>query len=108
MTTPETWLILLIVLGLWLTLTRYPLAYHPALPATRLPPDCRPFCRHASANDCSGTAPASPPRPWRERKSRRGAPKRVLTDGYARANPARLYVGIRRSLWLRAMVWLLK
>src|SRR3954447_9569012 len=64
---------------------------HPAQPGStpiarrwhlRTPDDC-PACRvrHAGA---SLAAPPSPPvRPWRERKSRRGAPKRIATAGYA-------------------------
>ena len=103
MTTTDAWLILLLVLALWLTLTRCLLACHPAPPATQLPGSRRPFrpqtlaacplCRQASVNAATETAPASPP-PWRQRKSRRGAPKRVATDGYACTNPACLYGGI--------------
>jgi len=33
-------------------------------------------------------------RPWREVKSRRGAPKRVNTEGFACPNPKCPYVGI--------------
>ncbi len=33
-------------------------------------------------------------RPWRDLKSRRGAPKRIATDGFACPNPACLYRGI--------------
>ena len=97
MTTTDAWLILLLVLALWLTLTRYALAGHPAPPATQLPGRRRPFrpqtpaacprCRQASVNDATETAPASPP-PWRERTRRRGAPTRVPTDGSACTNPA--------------------
>ena len=104
MTAAEAWLILLLVLALWLTLTRGQLTYHPAPPAARLPRSRRPFrpqtpaacplCRHPSTEDATGTAPVSPPPPWRERKSRRGAPKRVPTDGYACTNPTCLYVDI--------------
>ncbi len=36
----------------------------------------------------------TPLRPWREVKSRRGAPKRVNTEGYACPNPKCLYFGI--------------
>jgi hypothetical protein len=104
MPTPVDWLILLLVLALWLTLTLGARACHPAPPSTRLPrgrrpcrpqtPAACPRCRHASANDASGTVPASPPPPWREVKSRRGAPKRVPTDGSACATPTCLYAGI--------------
>ena len=45
----------------------------------RTPEDC-PACRRLPAE----AAPAPPsPRPWRELKSRRGAPKRIATDGFA-------------------------
>ena len=69
MTTPDAWLILLLVLALWLTLAHGPLAYHPALTTLRLPRGRRPFrpqtpaacplCRHADSSDASGTVPAS-------------------------------------------------
>src|SRR3712207_4683513 len=46
----------------------------------RPPYDC-PACRQSAATT---TAPVSPTvQPWCARKSRRGAPKRVLTDGFA-------------------------
>jgi hypothetical protein len=35
--------------------------------------------------------PRQPPRPWRELKSRRGAPKRIATDGFACPNPSCTY-----------------
>ena len=50
----------------------------------RTPDDC-PACRHASTAP-SGGGPA-PVHPWREVKSRRGAPKRIDTAGYACPNP---------------------
>ena len=56
----------------------------------RTPDDC-PACRLASP----GVEPASAPvRPWREVKSRRGAPKRISTDGFACPNQQCLYFGI--------------
>jgi hypothetical protein len=56
----------------------------------RTPLDC-PLCRLASP----GVEPASAPiRPWREVKSRRGAPKRVNTEGFACPNPQCAYFGI--------------
>ncbi len=59
----------------------------------RCPDDC-PACRLAStASSGGGTAPA-PVRPWREVKSRRGAPKRVNTDGFACPNEQCPYYGI--------------
>jgi IS1 family transposase/transposase-like protein len=56
----------------------------------RTPLDC-PVCRLASP----GVGPTSaPPRPWSEVKSRRGAPKRVNTDGFACPNQQCPYYGI--------------
>jgi IS1 family transposase/transposase-like protein len=65
----------------------------PRLLKPRCPDDC-PACRLAStASSDGGTAPA-PVRPWREVKSRRGAPKRVNTDGFACPNEQCPYYGI--------------
>ncbi len=59
----------------------------------RCPDDC-PACRLASTPS-SGRGPApAPVRPWREVKSRRGAPKRVNTEGFACPNPQCPYSGI--------------
>jgi hypothetical protein len=59
----------------------------------RSPDDC-PACRLASTAS-SGVEPASAPvRPWREVKSRRGAPKRVNTEGFACPNRTCPYSGI--------------
>src|SRR5215467_3007108 len=59
----------------------------------RSPDDC-PACRLASTPaSASGPAPALV-RPWREVKSRRGAPKRVNTEGYACPNQQCAYFGI--------------
>ena len=93
-------LIVVLVLGtLWL-LARW-LAHRQAQPEPptsnptlqrllkpRTPADC-PACRRHQAQ----RTPA-PPRPWRERKSRRGAPKRIVTNGFACPNPACSYAGI--------------
>ena len=55
--------------------------------------DC-PACRLASTAS-SGEEPAlGPVHPWREVKSRRGAPKRVNTEGFACPNPHCAYCGI--------------
>jgi hypothetical protein len=55
----------------------------------RTPLDC-PICRRSS-----GVRPASAPvRPWSEVKSRRGAPKRVNTDGFACPKQQCSYFGI--------------
>ena len=48
----------------------------------RTPDDC-PACRHQTARPSSEPAPPSALRPWRECKSRRGAPRRIATDGFA-------------------------
>ena len=59
----------------------------------RSPDDC-PACRLAST-PASGEGPApAPVRPWCEVKSRRGAPKRVNTEGYACPNQQCPYFGI--------------
>ena len=59
----------------------------------RSPRDC-PACRLSSTLS-SGVEMAPPPvRPWREVKSRRGAPKRVNTEGFACPNRKCLYSGI--------------
>ena len=59
----------------------------------RSPLDC-PACRLASPGS-SGVKPASAPvRPWHEVKSRRGAPKRVNTAGFACPNRTCPYSGI--------------
>ena len=59
----------------------------------RTPRDC-PACRLA-CTPSSAVEPAPPPvRPWREVKSRRGAPKRVNTEGFACPNRKCLCSGI--------------
>jgi hypothetical protein len=59
----------------------------------RCPDDC-PACRLASTAS-SGVEPASSPvQPWCEVKSRRGAPKRRDTEGFACPNPQCRYCGI--------------
>jgi hypothetical protein len=58
----------------------------------RCPDDC-PACRFASTPS-SGAGPAPVPvRPWNEVKSRRGAPKRVNTAGFACQNRQCPYFG---------------
>jgi transposase-like protein len=55
------------------------------------PPDDCPTCRRPRGQP----ALARPsPRPWRELKSQRGAPKRIATDGFACPNRACLYSGV--------------
>ena len=59
----------------------------------RTPDDC-PACRLASIPSSGGEPAPLPVRPWREVKSRRGAPKRVNTDGFACPNRSCPYFGI--------------
>ena len=56
----------------------------------RTPLDCF-LCRHSSSDVRPAPAPV---RPWSEVKSRRGAPKRVNTAGFACPNQQCLYFGI--------------
>ncbi len=58
----------------------------------RTPDDC-PVCRLRTTPSLSGGPAPAPVRPWREVKSRRGAPKRVNTQGYACPNQKCLYFG---------------
>jgi transposase-like protein len=59
----------------------------------RCPDDC-PACRLASTASPGGRPAPAPVRPWCEVKSRRGAPKRVNTAGFACPNPQCPYYGI--------------
>ena len=59
----------------------------------RSPDDC-PTCRLGSTPSSGGRPAPAPVRPWREVKSRRGALKRVNTEGYACPNPQCPYFGI--------------
>ena len=68
---------------------------HAALPRLlkpRTPLDC-PTCRLSSAPSAGGRSMPAPVRPWREVKSRRGAPKRIDTEGFACPNPQCQYCG---------------
>ena len=56
------------------------------------PDDC-PACRLASTASSVGGPASTPVRPWREVKSRRGAPKRVDTAGFACPNQQCKYFG---------------
>jgi transposase-like protein len=62
----------------------------------RTPDDC-PACRLASPPSSSGRSAPTPVRPWREVKSRRGAPKHVNTAGFACLNPQCTYCGITEA-----------
>ena len=59
----------------------------------RTPLDC-PSCRLASTPALGGEPASEPVRPWREVKNRRGAPKRIDTEGFACPNPQCLYFAI--------------
>jgi IS1 family transposase len=68
----------------------------PRLLKPRTPLDC-PACRLASTPSL-GTGPApTAARPWCEVKSRRGAPRRVNTEGFACPNQQCLYFGITEA-----------
>ena len=70
---------------------RRPLVHRLLKPHTPL--DC-PICR---LNSSSGGPTSAPVRPWPEVKSRRGAPKRMPTEGFACPNQQCLYFGITDS-----------
>lgn len=59
----------------------------------RTPEDC-PACSRAEAKSSGSTGQRREVRPWSEVKSRRGAPKRVKTEGYACPNRECEYYGI--------------
>ena len=99
------WLVLLTLLGAaavawrWVRHARWHGRLPPGLGARlprrwrpRTPDDC-PACRAQHHGSPPTTLPASPP-PWRDRKSRRGAPKRIATAGYACPAWACPYYGI--------------
>ncbi len=58
----------------------------------RCPDDC-PACRLATTPSSGGGLAPGPVRPWREMKSRRGAPKRIDTEGFACPNRQCSYFG---------------
>ena len=59
----------------------------------RTPLDCPACCHTSTPSSVAGPAPLLV-RPWREVKSRRGAPKRVNTEGFACPNQQCPYFGI--------------
>jgi hypothetical protein len=63
------------------------------LPKPRSPLDCPACCLASTLSSVAEPVPL-PGRPWREMKSRRGAPKRVNTEGFACPNRQCLYSGI--------------
>ena len=64
----------------------------PRLLKPRTPDDC-PACRLATTPSLGGGPAPGPVRPWREVKSRRGAPKRIDTEGFACPNRQCSYFG---------------
>ena len=97
------WLIIALLCGLWV-LARWARRHHASqldrssarairqrLLKPRTPDDC-PACRRPSVR--LGSAPPPAVRPWSELKSRRGAPKRIATDGFACPNRVCAYYGI--------------
>lgn len=68
----------------------------------RTPLDC-PACRFSCAHASSGGPTPAPVRPWGEVKSRRGAPKRILTEGFACPNQQCAYFGITDA-YIHALV----
>jgi IS1 family transposase len=59
----------------------------------RTPDDCS-ACRRESIRSLAALPPPPAVRPWREHKSRRGAPRRIPTDGFACPNRACAYYRI--------------
>jgi hypothetical protein len=51
-------------------------------------PSDRPSCRRQAAATLATASPNLSVPPWRDRKSRRGAPKRIATHGFACPHPA--------------------
>ena len=74
--------------------TAHPLVHRLLKPRTPL--DCS-ACRLASTASSAGERAPASVRPWREMKSRRGAPKRVNTEGFACPNPQCAYCGITEA-----------
>jgi hypothetical protein len=64
----------------------------PRLLKPRCPDDC-PTCRLASTASSGGKPTPAPVQPWSEVKSRRGAPKRIPTEGFACPNRKCRYFG---------------
>jgi hypothetical protein len=107
MSTPDVLLLfacLLLLLGVWLyQYTRNlsnpvraqesPCSHVPRCLTPRSPLDC-PVCCLAALPSVEKEQTPTPVRPWREVKSRRGAPKRANTEGVACPNRACSYYGI--------------
>ncbi len=99
MVTDLGWLSIVLALG-WIAWVSHRCWYHhPDADAATVSPTVQHLLKPRTPEDCPAcrcqqvrpsSRPASPPsvRPWRELKSRRGAPKRIATDGFACSNPA--------------------
>ena len=74
--------------------TAHPMVHRLLKPRTPL--DC-PACRLASTASSGGGLAPEPVGPWSEVKSRRGAPKRLDTEGFACPNPQCTYCGITEA-----------
>ena len=93
-------IVVLVLAALWLVARlHHRRQHHPDLGAAtlarllkpRTPDDC-PACRRLSIPPAPAPSPAVCP--WRDLKSRRGAPKRIATDGFACPNRECSYHGI--------------
>jgi hypothetical protein len=89
----DWFVLLLMIILLLLAWPRRPSVSHQAnitagvqrLLKPRTPDDC-PICHQQAALPTKTGAPCPPIIPWRERKSRRGRPKRINTHGFACPN----------------------
>ncbi|MCA1599762.1 MAG: hypothetical protein LC769_12260, partial [Chloroflexi bacterium] len=100
-----SWLIVAsVAAALWLIVLRdwqhFRSVRRPSVAATRQrllkprTPDDGPACRRHTALPPATPAPPPAPRPWSELQSRRGAPRRIPTAGFACPNHACPYYGI--------------
>jgi IS1 family transposase/transposase-like protein len=96
------WFVLLLMIALlWLAWPRQPsVSLHAGgtarvqrLLKPRTPDDC-PICRQQAAHPTQTGSPRPQLIPWRERKSRRGRPKRITTQGFACPNRTCAYYQI--------------
>jgi len=100
---PSGFVLLLLVLLAWRILMWWWYQYGQDRPAVaaqverllkpHIPHDC-PTCRQPAAGWVEVAVPHAPVPPRRERKSRRGAPKRIDTAGFACSNPTCAYYRI--------------
>src|SRR5688572_25439961 len=101
MATDSCWLVLVVLL-IWLLCfwhrRQHPQSRTVAAPLTRLlrprtPDDC-PACRLLQTLPTSDALSCPPVTPWRDVKSRRGAPKRIPTQGFSCPNRTCVYYQI--------------